>query len=93
MSVVNYLKAATEGIKEFISSKSNDIAAYSGGAGGYFIGDNTDPAFDLCNVVMTTSQLNSSFWTIFNMGVGAIVVFFAKKLAEKIWEKLNKKEK
>lgn len=93
MSVINYLKTAVITTREFISNKSNDIATYSGGAGGYFIGDNTEPAFDVCNVVVTSSQLNSSFWTIFNMIVGAFFVFFTKKLAEKIWEKITKKEK
>lgn len=80
-------------IKDFICAKSDDLAAFSGGGAGFVVGDATEPGFQALDTCITASRISDSLWTIFTMVVGGVLVFWAKKLCEIIYNKLFKKEK
>ena len=87
------IKSLFEGIRVFCIGRSDDIGTYGGGVIGYFVGENTEPVFQSANVTTQTSHVIELFWTVITMVIGAVFVFFAKKLAELIWEKIIKKDK
>jgi hypothetical protein len=86
----------TEHLKNLVTSLSSistdDAVTAVGGGAGLVVSQTTDPVFHILGMTLKYSTITSSLWTIFNMVVGGLLLFYLKKLSEYFFNKLKQKK-
>ena len=84
----------TEHLKNLVTSLSSistdDAVTAVGGGAGLVVSQTTEPVFHILGLTLKYSAITSSLWTIFNMVIGGLLLFWLKKLSEYFWNKLVK---